>query len=186
MPLGNWHGARLKPAIQHLFHPFVGSATLSEGYFINKRTVQVDLPTPVNGLGGDSVTGRFLEFSNRADDNKVVFIIDVLPDRQWRAPVTVAADSPVPGTFQPLAKAALFNMRRYPVDIFGGFYHVLPDFGNFYKPGAGSKVHQGRITAPAERISVLGNLGGENPPIAGQLGDNVLISLFKELAGYLC
>src|SRR3989344_2485978 len=178
MPLGNWHGARLKPAIQHLFHPFVGSATLSEGYFINKRTVQVDLPTPVNGLSDDLLTGKFFEFSNRANDNKVVFIIDVLPDRQRRTPVAVAGNCPVAGPFQPFAETSVFDMSRYPVNILGGFYHIVADFADLHKPGGGSKVHQRCITAPAERISVLSRLGGENPSVPGQFGDYMRVRLF--------
>ena len=42
------------------------------------------------------------------------------PQRQRRAPVTLARQGPVHIVFQPVAKAAALDVRRIPVDLFVG------------------------------------------------------------------
>ena len=58
-----------------------------------------------------------LQFFDRT--NHLSFVaLGALPHRQWRAPVTLAGDGPILDLAQPLAKAALFDVGRFPVYFF--------------------------------------------------------------------
>jgi hypothetical protein len=121
------------------------------------------------------------EFLDGADDRN--FTVVSHPDRQGRTPETVAADAPVAGVLQPFAKPAGLDVPRRPVDL-----HVIANQSVFeiadpHQPVIGGVIQQRRVTAPAERISMLEGFGRVNQVFMGQMRDDWLVGTFEELAG---
>ena len=87
MPLRERHGAGVKPAVDDLGHAvhFLAAMRAFDGHFVDVRTMQLDVIRAVLAL--------LPELGDGAD--ALLMAALALPDRQRRAPVTVARESPV-------------------------------------------------------------------------------------------
>ena len=91
------------------------------------------------------------------------------PERQRRAPVTLARQRPVDVVLQPLAEAAIPDMVGHPVDLLIVRQQALLERRRLDVPGRARIVEQRRVAAPAERIGVLVDPLLEHQPALGEL-----------------
>ena len=145
------HGAGIEPAVNDLRHTVHLLAALgaADGHGINERTVQLDV------LG--AVVAHLLQFLNGT--NGMALAAFALPDVEGGAPITVAAQAPVLDILQPVAKAALANALRDPIDSIVVADEVILHCRHLDEPALAGIVQQGGIAAPAEGIIML-KLGG--------------------------
>ena len=146
MPLREWHGTRVKPAVDDFLdavHLLAALRALNRD-LVDVRTVQLDVIRAVRAHG--------LEFLDRADD--MLMAAFALPYRQRRAPVAVAREAPVLYVFEPVAEAALADGLRDPVDRLVVGDKLVLDGRHLDEPGRERVVEQRRIAAPAMRIAV--------------------------------
>ena len=142
--LGVGHGARLKPAVQHLRDAGHGAAAVTgNGNLVHKVLVEVFWIH----------AGQLLEFL-AASHAVGLATVGTLPHRDGVAPVAVAADGPVTGPLQPLSEAAVLDVVGLPVDLLVGRHHLVPDVLHLHEPAAHGTVDEGAGTAPAEGIGV--------------------------------
>ena len=106
--LGVRHGARFEPAVED-FRDAPGDLA---GVGLDFDVIYV---WPVQIADFVGVHGPLLELFHAAYDR--YFAVVGHPYRQRRAPETVAADSPVAGIFQPVAKATVPDVFWHPVDL---------------------------------------------------------------------
>ena len=144
LPIG--HRARLKPAVEHLRHPPVGLSLVFNHQLVNMLFMKV------RDLG----PGCVLEFFHAAEAKGVSIL--TFPDRQGRAPESVAADRPIPGVFKPLAKTSVADVTGNPMHFTVVLHHPVPEGFDLDKPGGDRLIDQRGIGPPAERITVLHGL----------------------------
>ena len=145
------HGAGIEPAVNDLRHTVHLLAALgaADGHGINERTVQLDV------LG--AVVAHLPQLLNGT--NGMALAAFALPDVKGGAPVAVAAQAPVLDILQPVAKAALANALRDPIDSIVVADEVILHCRHLDEPALAGIVQQGGIAAPAEGIIML-KLGG--------------------------
>ena len=153
------HGTGIEPAVDDLRHTVHLLAALgaADGHGVNEGTVQLDV------LG--AVVAHLLQFLNGT--NGMALAAFALPDVEGGAPITVAAQTPVLDILQPVAKAALANALRDPVDGIIVADEVILHCRHLDEPALAGIVQQGGIAAPAEGIIML-KLGGivqQTPPL---------------------
>ncbi len=115
------------------------------------------------------------------------------PDRDAASPVPVAADCPVPRTFEPVAEPLLTDGLRHPVDVLVDRDHTIPERLDIDEPGGNRLVDQRGAGAPAkwvgmsdllvtdDQLSVL-----ENPDESGVGFLDVLSCDFGDFIGEAC
>jgi hypothetical protein len=97
------------------------------------------------------------------------------PDGDRVAPVAVAADRPVPGALEPLAKTPLLQVSRHPVNLVVGAEHARLDLVDIDEPGADRTVDQRLLRAIAEGVRVTVGLSlDKNAPLF-EPGDDRLV-----------
>ena len=119
------------------------TAGTGDSYLVYKVLVQV--------LWVD--TRFFLEFLARTYADGLSAVV-AFPNWQRIAPEAVAAYRPVTGVFQPLAKASVANVRRYPFYLLVRGDHRLFDWLDFDKPARYGAVDERAVTTPAVGVRV--------------------------------
>ena len=175
--LGKGHGAAVKPAVNHLRHPahLLAAVGTGDGHLIHKGPVELNILRAV---------GRhLLKLGDAADGMPVAAL--ALPDVKRRAPVAVAAHRPVLDVFQPIAKAALANAFRQPVDRVVVGDQLVLHLGHLNVPALPGVVDKRGVAAPAEGVAVLELGGAEQQAPALQIHQNLLVRVLAEEAGPL-
>ena len=88
------HRSRFEPAIEHLRDAAEFFAVMHDFKIIDKMAMEV----------GDFLACLLLQFFDAGDDEDLT--IFAAPNRDRRAPITVAGDCPVARTLQPFSEAA--------------------------------------------------------------------------------
>ena len=172
MFLGIRHGTAFEPAVQHF-----GNAGQHSAIFARQSDLVHEMLVNV----GDLASGKFFQFLNGADTDRFPSI-GVAPHRQRTAPVTVAADRPVAGIFQPFAETAFLDMFRDPVHLLVGGEHFRLDRFDADKPGGNRLVDQRGVVAPAMRITVLDRAAVDQFSFGFQTFHDRLVRIFHEHA----
>ncbi len=148
-PLGERHGARVVPGVDHLADPAEGAllAGQGEGDLVDERPVRVEI--------GEVLAGEFRQLGERADGDHAGRVGVVAPDRQRRAPVPVAGERPVDVVVQPVAVAAVLDVLGVPGGLLVLREQLVLDLRGADVPGRLRVVHERRVAAPAVRIAVL-------------------------------
>ena len=168
--LGERHGARVEPDVDHLGHARRGLAALRAGerHVVDERAVRV-LQAHARAL---------LELVERADHRDVVLL--AAPDGQRRAPVALARERPVDVVLQPVAEAAVLDVLGMPGDLLVGGQQLVADPRRRDVPGGLGVVQQRRRAAPAVRIGVLVVLGAQQPAALAQVLDEIGVGVLDE------
>ena len=152
MPLRERHRPGVEPAVDDLRYAVHRSTAFfaREGDLVDVRTVQLDVLR--------AVRLKFPEFRDRTD--RALAPAVTFPNVQRRAPVAVAADTPVLHMLDPVAEAPLADRLRNPVDRVVVLYERIAHRRHLDEPRSARVVEQRRIAAPAMRIVVreLGSL----------------------------
>ena len=145
--LGKGHRAGIEPAVNHLGDAVHLPAALgaADGDSIDKRTMQL------NVLG--AVVAHLPQLGNGAYG--MAFPAFALPDVEGCTPVAVAAQAPVLDILQPIAKAALSDALRDPVDGIVVADQIVLHRRHLDKPGLAGIIQQRGIAPPAEGIVVF-------------------------------
>ena len=94
-------------------------------------------------------------FHRSVNVNARVVRVVRFPNRNWRAPKTVAANCPVANILQPLTKRSVFGVLRCPINVFVQLQHAIAKFCGFNEPRRDSFVNQRILAAIAVRVGVL-------------------------------
>ena len=105
------------------------------------------------------------------------------PHRQRRAPVALARDRPVDVVLQPLAEAAVLDVRRVPLDRLVGGEQAVAQRRRADVPGRLGVVDQRRAAAPAVRVGVQERLRAQQPPARAQVLDEVGVGVLDPAPG---
>ena len=146
MPLRERHRAGIKPAIddfRHAVHRLAALRALHRD-LVDIRAMELDVVGAVVAL--------FLELGNRAD--ALLMAALALPDRQRRAPVTVARKTPVLHMLEPVAETAFAERLRNPVDRLVVRDELVLDRRHADEPRRTRVVEERRVAAPAMRIAM--------------------------------
>ena len=170
--LGERHRARVEPDVDHLGHAAHLGAALRAGprVLVDVRPVRV----------GQRAARALLELRERADRLGVAVL--AAPDGQGRAPVALARDRPVDVVLQPLAEAAVLDVRRVPLDRLVGGEQPVAQRRRADVPGRLGVVEQRRPAAPAVRVGVQDRLRPVDPPARAQVLDQVRVGVLDPAA----
>jgi hypothetical protein len=113
----------------------------------------------------------------RADADQVVGVVDAAPDRQRRPPVALAGERPVDVVLEPLAEAAVLDVRRVPVDRLVRCEQLVAALGGAHVPVRLGVVDERRAAAPAVRVGVGDLAGAEQAAGLAQRLDDVRVGL---------
>ena len=177
MPLGDRHGAAVKPAVGD-FGDAAHNAAVGRvpGQPVDIRPVQVQV--------FELMTDLLFQFGHTADALGVRAPRRVAaPDGQGRAPVAVAAQRPVHVVFQPLAEASGLGVLRIPVNLLIQGDQTVAIGAGADEPGLLGPVEQGRIAAPAERIRMLVFARSVQQTACGQFFLDGRVRVLDEYAG---
>ena len=144
MPLGEGHGTRIVPAVDHLFFTAHIAAALGAA-----QHNAVDI-RPVQLRQVDGTDAHRLELLHAADHMGVALLAG--PHGQGRAPVALAGNSPVDHVFNEVAHAAFLDVIGMPVHRAVVFDKLVSNFGHADEPARAGVVKQGGVTAPAVRV----------------------------------
>ena len=171
--LGERHRARVEPDVDHLGHAAHLAAALRArpGVLVDVGPVRV----------GQLAARALLHFRQRAEDLGVAVL--AAPDGQRRAPVALARDRPVDVVLQPLAEAAVLDVRRVPLDRLVGGEQAVAQRRGADVPGGLGVVDQRRAAAPAVRIGVQERLRAQQPPAGAQVLDQVGVGVLDPAPG---
>ena len=100
------------------------------------------------------------------------------PNIQRRAPITVAADTPILHVFQPVSKATLADALRHPVDGIVVADEILLYLRHFDEPGIAGIVDERCAAAPAVRIAMLKYRRAEQQAARFQFPEHFLVRFF--------
>mmetsp|Transcript_50895 Transcript_50895/g.114448 ORF Transcript_50895/g.114448 Transcript_50895/m.114448 type:complete len:741 (+) Transcript_50895:1036-3258(+) len=139
------HRAALKPAVEHLVDPLEHSFAHLGG----DLDVVDEMPVDV----GDLPSGVSLKLGHAADANDLLKVRGH-PQRDGRAPVPIARDTPVPRLREPVVKALLLDEGGHPVGLVVAVDQVLPLLLDLDEPAWHGLVDQRSVRAPAMRIVV--------------------------------
>ena len=177
VPLRVGHRARVEPTVEHTLGATHGVTALSTRpvRLIDRRLVEVKSTGQPTRLG--------LQLGAAADSLFGTAAI-TYPERQRRAPVTIARDVPVDVVLKPLAKATAANLGRNPAHLLVELDHALFHGAGAQVPRRHGVVEERRVTAPAMRIAVrILGLAEQQAATLEVLGQ-ALIGLLEE--GALC
>jgi hypothetical protein len=171
--LGERHRARVEPDVDDLGH----AAHLRPALRARpRRLVDVGAVRVLERLAG--LLGQLGERADRLD-----VAVLAAPDRQRRAPVALARDRPVDVVLQPLAEAAVLDVRRVPVDGLVRRQQAIAQRGRADVPGRLGVVEQRRAAAPAVRVGVQQALLALDPAARAQVLDQVRVGVLDPAAG---
>ncbi|SCH04461.1 Uncharacterised protein [uncultured Ruminococcus sp.] len=176
--LSERHGAGIEPAVNDLRHTLhlLAAHRAGDGHCIHIRAVQLNIIRTV---------GRhLLELRDAAD--RMAMPARALPDIERRTPIAVTADGPILHILKPIAKTALANALRHPMNRVVVADQVILDRCHFNIPRFTGVVDQRGIAAPAERIAVLKLGGGEEKPPLIQILQHLLIGILAKDPGPEC
>ena len=113
------HRARVVPGVDHADDPFhlaLAALLALPGDAVDEGAVEVVRHR----------AGEVLQFLDRAGaEGLVAVLVGAFPDRQGRAPVAVAGESPVDVVLEPLAEAAVLDVLGVPADVLVAGQHLL-------------------------------------------------------------
>ena len=172
--LGVRHGAALEPAVEHERHAAQHTLPrrIGEGQAVHELAVQI-------GHARAATLGQLVD----AADARHLGAVRVLPDRERRAPIAVAADGPVARVFQPVAEPAVAQVVRHP----GGQRIVVdqPVAERFdaHEPRGDRFVDERRVAPPAVGITVGDGALVHDVAGAFEVADDLRVGLLDVLAG---
>ena len=154
--LGEGHGPRFEPAVQHVRNPVHGRLAgrvvrIGPGQLVYPGSVHVDL-TLVIGRVAAEVPLELLQ--GAVDIHPGVLGVVRDPDRYGRTPESVARDGPVAGVGQPLTELAVLDVFRNPVDLLVEFQETILDLGHGDEPAGHRLVDQRCAATPAVGIGM--------------------------------
>ena len=170
MVLSERHRAGVKPNINDLRDALHRFAALwaGEADVVDVRAVRIV----------DLHAGELLELLERADAFGVT--VGAAPDWQRSAPVALARDRPVNVAAQPVAEAALLDVRWVPADRLVGGQHLIANLRGGDVPGRLGVIEQRRRAAPAVWIGVLVPLAPQQAASRLEVGDEVGVAVLDE------
>ena len=147
VPLRKRHGARVEPAVDHLFDPrhFTAAFRAADCNAVDIRLVQLDVIRAIMGHGFQLGDGT----------HRMPMAAAALPDIQRRPPVAVTADAPVLHIVQPVSEPSLSNTFRNPVYLCIIFQQLFLYRGHSDEPRIPGIINQRGIAAPAVRIGMF-------------------------------
>ncbi|MBT9154745.1 MAG: hypothetical protein DDT39_01424 [Firmicutes bacterium] len=172
VPLREGHGARVIPAVEH----FAYALHLSAAFFASQKdavdigSVQVQLFGPGQRHAAELVKAP----------HTVLVPALAAPNRQRRAPVALAADSPVYDVFEEVAKTPGAQVLWEPVNGIVVGEHLLLKGGHADKPRAAGVIEQWGVTAPTERIVMGAEPGRIEKPFILQEFYDVGVGIFNK------
>ena len=177
VPLRERHRAGIVPAVDNLFFAVHFAAALRAGQhdIVDIRAVQLDVRVNV-------VTEANQLLAATDDVDMTAF---AGPDRQRRAPVTLAGQTPVDDVLQEVAHAAFLDVVRHPVDGAVVAHQLIAHGSHLDEPALAGIVDQRRIAAPAERIVMLKLRRLDQQSALLQILQNELVRVLDEHAGPL-
>ena len=125
-----------------------------------------------------TIIGHGSQFFDAADRMAVTAL--AFPNIQRRAPITVAADTPILHVFQPVSKATLADTLRHPVDGIIVADEILLYLRHFDEPGIAGIVDERCAAAPAVRIAMLKYRRAEQQAARFQIPEHFLVRFFAE------
>ncbi len=108
------------------------------------------------------------------------------PNRQRRSPIAVAAQRPVDIVFEPITKAAVFNMAGIPVDALIQLHQPVLKLTGTDIPGGTRHIQQWCTAAPAERIGVFDLAMLQHAATRNQFFDDQWIRILDKKASPWC
>ncbi len=168
------HGSGLEPAVQHLgntAHDGLarGIVRVRTGQLINVRTVQ-------RRRTAAEVALQLIQGTIHIH----AWVLVVIRDPHWdrRTPVAVTGDVPIAGVFQPLAKLAIADVLRQPLDlIVVQLHHPVAELRHGHEPGRQSHVDQRLTRAPRVRVGVLDRLVADHLSGFLEVLDDLLVGV---------
>ena len=174
MILCEGHGSGIVPAVDDFFHAvhLLSADGAFDGDIIHIGTVQFDILR--------TVVRHASEFFHRAD--AVPVSAPAFPNRKRRSPVSVAGDRPILDVLQPVSETLLADSGGAPVYRRVIAQQVIPYRGHLDIPGLPRVINQGRVAAPAVRITVGEFRCGEQKLSVFQILKDKRIRLLHESA----
>ena len=167
------HRAGVEPDVDHLGHAAHLAVALRArpGVLVDERAVRV----------GQLAAGALLDLGDRSEALGVAVL--AAPDGQRRAPVALARDRPVDVVLQPLAEAAVLDVRRVPLDRLVRREQPVAQRRRADVPRRLGVVDQRRAAAPAVRVGVQERLRAQQPAARAQVLDDVRVGVLDPAAG---
>ncbi len=182
--LGEGHGARVEPGVDHLFHPPhrpLPALGAGPGELVDEGAVRIELRGIVD-------VRRLLAPGNREQllvgaDHLLMRALDAAPDRQRSPPVAAARQRPVHHVLQPVAEPPLADVLGVPVDgaVLGDQLVLL--LGGADEPAGGRVVEERPVAAPAEGVAVAVAVAVEHQAAALQILDDPGVGVLEPEAG---
>ena len=174
--LGEGHGARVEPDIQHFRHAphgafAAGIVGVGAQELINVGPVQIAGTPPEVAL---NLVQPAIHIHAR------VLRVVALPDGNRRSPEAVAADGPIARGFEPLAEKPVPHMARNPVDSAVQLDHAILEAADLQIPGIHGAVDQRLVGAPAVRVVVLDGLVPQQRAPLAQIPDDLRVGVEDE------
>ena len=179
MPLREWHGAGIKPHVNHLFDPrhLTFAFPAREFHAVNHRPVEIRIRR-------EHIVPDFFLIQLRDTANDLdVLTASASPDGERRPPVSLAREGPVFDAAQPLAEAPLLYMRRYPPDGARVFEQLFVHFRHANPPRTLGVIKKRSGTAPTERIVVRIAFGFEKKSAFVQIIHHLRVGVFYKQSG---
>ena len=176
--LGERHRAGLEPAVQHVRH--------AAHHGLARRIVRVGAHQlvdvrAVQRFGASAEVALELVEGAVHVDARVLRVVRH-PRRHRGAPVAGTRDVPVARALQPLAKLAVADVRRDPVDLLVQFNHAVAELGDLDKPCRQRHVDERLAGAPGVRVGVDDGLVAHHAARSLELADDVAVRVKHQLA----
>ena len=173
------HRAGLKPAIQHVWHAAHHRLT---GRIIRVRAHQLVDVWTVQRLRTDTEIALQL-VQGAVDIHARIVVIIGHPHWDRCTPVAGTGDIPVARSLEPLAKLAIPDMLRQPLNLLVvKLHHAIAELGHLHEPSRQRHVDKRLPRAPRVRIGVLDGDVAHHSPSSLQILNDVLIRIKDQLA----
>ena len=183
--LGEGHGARVEPGVDHVLDPFhragaVRSRARPLEVVVDERPVRIEAGAVVRIFrqGPAHLAEEFLE----GTDHLGLAAAAALPDRQRRAPVAAAGQGPVDDVLEPVAEASLADVLGVPVDFAVLLDQPVAGGGRAHEPARRRVVEQRLIAAPAEGVAVVVPFAVEQAAPQPQRADDLRVGVLEPVA----
>ena len=176
--LGERHGTGLEPAVEHVRHAAHHGRT---GRVVRVGADQlVDVRAVQRLRAGAKVALQLVQ--GAVDVHTRVLRVVGDPRRHRGAPVAGAGNVPVARTLEPLAKLAVADVLRDPLDLLVQLHHAVADIRHLHKPRGQGHVDQRLAGAPRVRVGVHDGLVADHPALRAQVADDVAVGVEDQLA----
>src|SRR5690606_5912228 len=106
-----------------------------------------------------------------------------LPNGNRATPITISADRPVSGAFEPFSELTVFHIRRNPLDLLINFKESIFQLRYTNKPARDSFVDQWIPASPAMRVTMLIACFAQQSTFFTDQTDQGSVSVHPQFAG---